>query len=162
MRVWIQTDSRVRFAAFKKTQNPTHKTEQQKKQTTKWNKVKKKQTTPCFISGQELPLRTDCSCIFSGDYWVNKNCHLRKHIKRSRTHFSSLLTQWCSYFGFFCSSVVSMEWFLQGILNLWAPAAGACSEVKIPNLPQPERSSRARPCSCCVWMSHMVTAFLGA
>lgn len=62
-------------------------------------------------------------------------------------------------FRVFHSSVVSTEWFLQGILHPWALAASACSEVRNPNLPQTQRSSRARSCSCCVWMSHMVTDF---
>lgn len=161
MWVWTQTDSRVRFVAFKKTPNPNHKTKQQKKQTTKWNKIKKRANKTVFHFRTGAAFKADCGCISSGDYWVNKNCHLRKHIKKCRTCFLSLLTWWCSHFRIFCSSVVSMEWFLQGILNPWAAAARACSEVKNPNLPQTQRSSRARPFSCCVWMSPMVPDFLG-
>lgn len=106
-----------------------------------------------------VALRADCGCISSGDCWVNKNCHLRKHIKKRRTRFFISPNTVMLLFQLFHSSVVSTEWFLQGMLNPWAVAASACSEVKDPNLPQTQRSSRARPCSCCVWMSHMVTDF---
>lgn len=162
MRVWTQTDSRVRFAAFKENQNPNHKTKQQKKQTTKQNKGKKKANNTVFH------FRTGVA--FKGWLWL---CFLwrllgKQELPPQKTHQEKQDSFFISpntvvlIFRVFCSSAVSMEWFLQGILNPRADAAGVCSEVKIPNLPQTQRSSRARPCSCCVWMSRMVIALLGA